>query len=215
MEQLNNYKNIINELSDNRKDLELCYTEYKENINKLKNKYKIQINQLQNERTNLLKKEYTLGKEYLTINLGAFIHEISKELTIIDNERYPIINVICFADDTNINEILNNDEIDTKGKFEILSNNLIFSVLSTPHIKVKKTNNMIIPQKIQIFNISDYQYHNAYVDLYNICVDIDIHTLYYSLNPFFNYDIIKNIINNSIIDNKGKKLTNERNIWKL
>lgn len=212
MNSLDRYRDLLEEICVNRKKLNDSRSEYNEEVAKLKNWYKIIDEELYKERINLIEEEHLLGRELLNINLGAFIHEISKALNILDSKLYPSIMIECNGDDNNnLNKLLNGNEVDLKGSFNILLNNFTGSFLFTSYIRIKKTDNMIKPQLVKLYDVN-HSYDNFYVDLYNINVDLDIRNLYYFLSEVFDFDTIKNIIINSCIKNDGKKLIYERGL---
>lgn len=212
MNSLDRYREILEKICVNRKKINDSKSEYEEEVVKLKNWYKIIDEELYKEKINLIEEEHALGRELLNINLGAFIHEISKVLNILDSKLYPSIMIECNGDDNNnLKELLNGNEIDLNGCFNILLNNFTGSFLFTPHIKIKKTDNMIKPQLVKLYDVN-YSYDTFYVDLYNINVYLDIRTLYHFLNEVFDFDTIKNIIINSCVKNDGKKLIYERGL---
>lgn len=166
------------------------------------------VNELSNNKNklDLFKEEYSLRNTTIKINLGSFVHEISKLLNILGSDVFPLIKVNCIIDSDRLNELLIGNIVDVKGNVLIDVKDFKLSTFGNSSLSFNKSDNMIMPQlvRVQYLVDSDFKYDELYVDLYSICIDVNICTLYYSLINFCDCDRIRDIISNSciIVDKK-------------
>lgn len=177
MKIIDNYDSIVTELSNNKSKLDL------------------------------FKEEYSLENLTLKINLGSFVHEISRLLNILGSDVNPLIKVNCIIDRDRLNELLKGNIIDVNGNVTVDVRDFKLSTFGNSSLSFNKSDNMIMPQLIRIQYLvdGDFIYDELYVDLYSIYIDVNICTLYYSLINFCDCDRLRDIISNLCII-KDKKV---------